>query len=238
LRADAIDRRACGAAGGVAVATGLAAMALALAFAGCGGGDDTQSPPDPAIGLTDAAWGLFEGGTFAAARGGFRDALVVSPGYADAHNGLGWSLAFADSISEAYASFSMALGSGHSGADPYAGRAFVRGEPPIADLAGAIGDAGQALVRAPRYLFAHDATIDWRDLRVLRAQAYLALNRADSAAAEVESLGGRRLAAGDPRFVDSLAAEIERLSGVTGAAKRPASRRLPRMLQIATGKPL
>ncbi len=199
----------------------LALVALLSAcVAGCGGGGTTG--PDPAAiaaALTAEGWTQFEAGAFSTAAAKFRGAIGALSTYADAHNGLGWSLAFLDSLDAARASFTSAIGSGLASADPRAGRAIVLAEIPTANLRAAIDDAGVALALAPQFIFAHDTSVSWLDLRLLRAQAYFEIDSLDSAAAEVVLLGGVAPNPASPAYADSLLAVIERLGG---AAPPPA----------------
>jgi tetratricopeptide (TPR) repeat protein len=191
----------------------VCALAALLVW-GCGGDDGTTGPTDPAIAKTLEAWAQFEAGDLTAAKTTFRDAISVSNGYADAHNGLGWSLALLDSLAESQGAFVAAINNNPPNAEPWAGRAFVRAELSSSDLDDALTDAGIALGRAPRFVFSHDPDVDWRDLRLLRAQLFFELGEIDSSAAEVDSLGGFLPSPSDPAFADSLLREIERLRTV------------------------
>jgi len=189
----------------------LALLAALIALPGCGGGD--SSGPDPATvaaALTAEGWALFEAGSLDPAEVKFRAALDALGTFADAHDGLGWSLAYLDDLIGSNGSFQSAIANGHAGADSRAGWAFVLAEKTPSDLAGAIARAGDALALEPRFVFAHDTTVTWWDLRLLRAQAYFEVDSLSKAAAEVESLGGIVPPPG-PDFADSLLLEIERL---------------------------
>lgn len=198
----------------------VAPLALAALDAGCGGGGSggtgTPGPSEIAARLTAEGWALFEAGSFVEASAKFREALAALATYAEARNGLGWSLARLDSLDRSQAEFAAAVAGGHSGAEPRAGLAFVDAELPAAlmrsaSLEDAIAYAKAALAIAPRFVFSHDASVDWRDLRLLLAQAYFEQDSLARAAAEVESLGGRVPAPGAPGEADSLLLEIERL---------------------------
>jgi hypothetical protein len=191
----------------------VCAMAVLVAC-GCGDDDDSMDPDDPAIAKTLAGWTQFEAGDLASARVTFRDAISMSSGYADAHNGLGWTLALLDSLSASHGAFTSAIAKNPPNAEPWAGRAFVLAELSAFELTEALSDAGVALDREPRFVFSHDADVDWRDLRLLRAQLFFELNEIDSSAAEVDSLGGFLPSPSDPAFADSLLREIERLRTV------------------------
>jgi hypothetical protein len=200
----------------------FAGLAASGASSGCGGGDGGPSDPSPeqiAAALTAEGWTQFESGAFPAAGAKFRAAIGALATYADAHNGLGWSLALVDSLPAADSAFADAVASGHATADPRAGRAFVRADLVPPDLRGALDEAGAALAIAPLFAFAHDASIDWRDLRLLRAQAYFQTNVLDSAAAEVVALGGAPPDPQAPAYADSLLAVIERLGQDALAAR-------------------
>jgi hypothetical protein len=193
-----------------------AALAALLALAvlpGCGG--DDSSGPDPATvaaGLTAEGWTLFEAGSIGPAEDKFREALGALGSFAEAHDGLGWSLAYQDDLTGANTAFQSAIANGLASAEPRAGWAFVLAEKSPSDLAGAIARAGEALALEQRFVFAHDTTVSWWDLRLLRAQAYVTVGSLPEAAAEVESLGGNVPPPG-PYFADSLLLEIERLGG-------------------------
>lgn len=188
--------------------------AAAFFACGCGDDDDPMDPEDPAAGKTLEGWAQFEAGQFAAAKATFREAISMSSGYADAHNGLGWTLALNDSLPASQSSFASAITNDPPNAEPWAGRAFVRAELPAFQLTAALSDAGTALDREPCFVFSHDSDIDWRDLRLLRAQLFFELDEIDSSAAEVDSLGGFLPSPSDPGYADSLLLEIERLRTV------------------------
>lgn len=179
--------------------------------AGCGGGSGGPAPENPAPALTAEGWTLFEAGDLSGAKAKFRDAIAASSGFADAHNGLGWALALLDSLVSSQNAFTGSIANGPPGGEAHAGRAFVRAETSSGDLSLALDDATTALALAPQFVFSHDTSIDWRDVRLLRAQLFFEQGEIDSAAAEVETLGGALPNSSDPAFADSLAAEIERI---------------------------
>lgn len=194
-----------------AVLAVLVPLAALLALPGCG--SDDSSGPDPATvaaALTAEGWALFEAGSLDPAEVKFRAALDALGSFAEAHDGLGWTLAYLDDLIGSSGSFQSAVANGHAGADSRAGWAFVLAEKTPSDLFGAIARAGDALALEPQFVFAHDTTVTWWDLRLLRAQAYFAVDSLSKAAAEVESLGGTVPPPG-PDFADSLLVEIERL---------------------------
>lgn len=192
----------------------IAALLGLSVTSGCLNGSDSpmsDNMENPEVVLTDEGWSRFEAGATRQALDKFNEAIVVADAYSDAHHGAGWALAFLDSIGPAFTAFTNAIDRAHPGAEAFAGRAFVRVEPPLGDLQGGVDDAAEALSLEPGFVFDHDASIDWRDLRLLRAQAFFVLGEMDSAVLEVESLGGTAPPSESLAFADSLLAEIERL---------------------------
>ncbi len=197
-----------------------AAVLLALATAsGCGDGD--SGPADSASSRTAEGWALFGSGDYLGALEKFGGALDLDPSYADAHNGLGWTYARLDSLSESLDGFGRAIRGGGHGvvlADSYAGSSPVYRDidtrPSHFDSAAVYASSALSIDR--RYVFVHDAGFDWHDLHLIIAQAYFALNEYDSASAHVDSLGGNVQDPSSPTFIEDLADEIERLETLWG----------------------
>jgi tetratricopeptide (TPR) repeat protein len=181
---------------------------------GCGGGGDGGGgPTDTAESLTAEGWALFEQGQYQDALNKFGQATTHDATYADAYNGLGWSNAELDLLSEALTGFSNCIAHGMDTADPHAGRAAVRRDHNN-NYSGAISSALTALSKDRRYEFSHDTSYDWKDLMLILAHSYFAADDLSSANAWIDSLPG-----GNPQDPDSaadIAAEIERLTDVYG----------------------
>ena len=170
---------------------------LLIAF-GCGG-DGGGGPSDTAASLTAAGWALFEQGEYEAAIEKFDAALNLDATYADAYNGLGWSNAKLDDLTESLLSFGMCILNDNTMADPYAGctpvyrdyefPAAALAEDTTAHFDSALAFAQEALSRDADYEFSHDETFNWEDIHLIMAQSYFGKGEFLSAKAEVELLG-------------------------------------------------
>ncbi len=190
----------------------VAALGMALLI-GCGS-DDSEAPTQPttAAGLTQQGWAQFEAGNYSGARESFVAAIGLNASYGEAYNGRGWSAMKLRSYAEALGAFDGALEHGLGTADPLVGRAIVvRALEPESHQA-VIDDASGALALDPDYHFAHDAEVDWQDVRLLMAHAFFGLQAYDQANAQVGMLGGNVQDPASPNFVRDLLMEIERLS--------------------------
>jgi tetratricopeptide (TPR) repeat protein len=193
-------------------------LLLAVTVAGCGGGG-TSGPEGEPTGqeLVAEGWEAFESADWTEALARFQAALSADTVPVDAYSGLGWTYASVDSLRLALGFFDAAIGAGDPTADPYAGKAIVLRESAPPDYAGAVIAATEALVRSPRYRFAHDETFDWRDLHLLLAQCSFALTWYEEAGAHVDSLGGTVPDPSSHDYVEELSLEIEELaSGIAG----------------------
>ncbi len=196
---------------------------LAVLIAGCGddntptgsGDDDDDSAPTAAE-LTAEGWESFESGTLSTAKSRFREALDLDAAHAEAHTGLGWTLAREDSLQASDDRFDSAIAGGHDSPDPYAGKAPVLRAMEPRDNSGAIDAANEALDREIRYVFDHDPGFDWMDLRLILAQAYVALTEYDSANAQVDSLGRIPIDPQSEFYVRDLIAVIDTLGREIG----------------------
>jgi len=190
----------------------LAACAV-MVLTGCGSSDEVVDPiPLPT--LVDQGWDAFESGDFVGAKSDFERAIADDPENGAAHNGLGWANMRLDDLQGAVTSFDAALTHGFTGADPHAGKAIVLRDLEPVDYAAAIGSANTALGIESDYAFAHDAGLDWQDLRLILAQSHFALGEYDDANTQVGLLGGTAQNPVSPTFVEDLLAEIERLGQI------------------------
>jgi tetratricopeptide (TPR) repeat protein len=197
----------------------LCACSLAIT-SGCGGdgGGGDGGVCNTAECLTAEGWTLFEQGNIDGAIAKFTDAIEADPGYADAYNGLGWSYANKDALSEALENFGRCITSGMTTADPYAGCAPVyRDAEFVVDyFDSAIVVDSTALAKDPDYEFSHDKTFNSDDLHLILAQSYYGDKRYLEAKDEVEFLGGPVLDPEDEYFVRDLGAAIQDLENSIG----------------------
>lgn len=192
----------------------LLAICAVMVLGGCGGSDEGVGPMPPT--LVDQGWEAFEAGNFAGARSDFEQAVAEDPTNSAAHNGLGWANMKLDDLDGALTSFDAALTHGFTGADPHVGKAILLRDLEPVDYAAAIASANAALGIASNYAFAHDAELDWKDLRLILAQSHFALGVYEEANAQVGLLGGSIQDSDSPTFVEDLLAEIERLGRIIG----------------------
>jgi tetratricopeptide (TPR) repeat protein len=157
-----------------------------LSFYGCG--KKSTQPEKTASEFAAEGWSLFESDDFTGAKSKFNEALAKDGNYADAYNGRGWCNAFLDLDPEAISDFNSANTTNLSKPDAYAGLAGVH--VGTQEFANAVENANIVLSMDPNYQFSHRNSIDYMDLRLIKAQAYYGLGDAylDSAQAEVNYL--------------------------------------------------
>jgi tetratricopeptide (TPR) repeat protein len=171
-------------------------------------GDDDGSRVDT---LLNEGWFLFETGNFSRSQSRFQEALELDWHCADAFNGRGWCGLNMNSLYAAKWDFLQALEKGHLAPDPLAGLAIAYRDLDPADFEAAAASATSALRRDPRFVFEHDPTLDWRDLRLIMAQSYFAMGIYPLANAQVDSLDGNVQDPASLTFVEDLLREIQRL---------------------------
>lgn len=182
---------------------------LAGTVVGCGGGTGTGGVQGSQEQLTFEGWERYrkatESGDYTAAEALFGSALSLDPGFSEAHNGLGWvNLQRAGQeedpdeqerlLLNAQTNFQRATNADLQNADAWAGLAGV--ELALDNYSSAINAANQALQISPRYFSTHD-NVDFRDLRLLLAESYLATGVISSE---------------DPNDLSNALAQVERLS--------------------------
>ena len=189
------------------------ALCIVVILGGCGGGD-TGTDPILLPGLVDQGWSAFESRDYSGAETSFEQAIADDPENSRAHNGLGWANTRLDKLQGAVSSFDNALTYGFEGADPHAGKAIVLRDLEPVDYTAAISSANTALGIESNYAFAHDAGLDWKDLRLILAQSHFALGEYVEANTQVGILGGTVQDPDSPTFVSDLLAEIDRLGQI------------------------
>ncbi len=191
--------------------------ALAAFLAGCGDGRRTSTGPGgsgPGPGadeLTRAGWLAFEEGDFEKANSDFTAAAKEDSSFAEAYSGAGWAKLGLGRLAGADSAFVEALIAGLENADPHAGRAVALRDLEPPDLSKALFSARDALAIAPRYVFPHDSTFTWHDLRLIIGQAAFELGAYATANDQIDSLGGNVQDEQSPTYVEDLLLELERL---------------------------
>ncbi|MFH1313735.1 MAG: tetratricopeptide repeat protein [Candidatus Eisenbacteria bacterium] len=188
-----------------------ASIALVLClFMGCGeNGCKPEATPEQ---LTREGWDRFEDNQYQGALLKFDQALGRDPGHGEAYNGVGWCCANLDSLEAGIDAFDHAISHGVITADPRAGKAVIYRDLEPVDFQTAIGWADSALAIDSDYVFSHDTSLDWKDLRLILAHSYYGLSQYDEAKAQVDILNpGNTLDPGSDTYVEDLLAEIQRL---------------------------
>jgi tetratricopeptide (TPR) repeat protein len=188
----------------------LSLAALMAMLWGCG--DNGTAPEPTAAELTAAGWLRFETGDYRSALSRFEQATRTSAGYGEAYNGIGWCCIWLDSLDAALDGFDQAISNSVAAGDPRAGKSVVYRDRVPLDLEAAIDWADSALAIDPGYVFTHDTTFDWYDLRLIRAHSYFELALYDQAKTEIDILSPANTV--DPAadtFVEDLLAELQRL---------------------------
>lgn len=164
-------------------------LPLMLLFAvailtGCslGGSEDGETPGS----LAGQGWSAFGAGDYARARDRFEDALDLDAHYADAYNGLGWSLAKLDDLDGAVENFDAALDESQSLRDPLAGKAIVCADSDRSEEA--VTAAALLLAADAEYVFSHDPSVSAADIRMVKAKAHCNLAQFAEALYEVQEI--------------------------------------------------
>ena len=148
---------------------GAGALIAALLLTACGKDKGTDSGTTAAEETADG-WVDFAAGSYTAARTHFLAAISRDDGFADAYNGLGWSQAFLNNLSEAVTAFNNAKTNGLTTPDADAGLAVVYRDLPNYPLA--VTSAQAVLTANPSYVFSRLTSLNYEDMRLIMAQAY------------------------------------------------------------------
>ncbi len=166
----------------------LALLLLLLLFVvGC---DDDKSTTPPTTNYLSQGWSQYESGDYAEAITSFVAVLEGDPANTSAFNGLGWTWPKLGNMELGRDEFQRAIDNGMTTADPHAGIAFTSMDVTPADFNGAISSALTALEISSDWFFSHKTSIDWRDLRLVLAQSYFAIQNYELANEQVVALGG------------------------------------------------
>ena len=132
--------------------------------------DKSTEPVDPSQ-LLSEAWTSFESGSYSDAVDLFTDAMNAGANTAECYCGIGWSNLYLENYSEAETEFTSSIAANDEYYDSYAGLGFA---------SISIGNFSEALTAISSafefggedYIFSHDSTVSWWDLRLINAQAY------------------------------------------------------------------
>ncbi len=173
---------------------GLVMAYILIAFMACSS-EETVTPdlPGPsAAGIVKAGWAQFEQGEFTKALDLFDQALAIDSDSFEAHSGRGWSLLESSvsyaTLTDAMTAFDQALLLDVDNNDALGGRAATRLGIGGAEISGASEDAGLVLQQDPHYEFQHERTFNHSALRIIQAQAQVALEDFDSALLALDTI--------------------------------------------------
>ena len=193
-------------------------MCFALVFcSSCGGnGGDSENNPvgsgtNLATSLTLEGWSEFENGNWTIALDNFEKATDADADFIEAYCGLGWSWIKLRGLESAVEYLAKAVDLESISLDAYAGLAIALRDVEPADYEGAITAADTVLSQDTAYVFLHDLSFDWRDLRLILAQSQFAVGAYEEAYRQVLALGGATIDPLSHDFVELLLAEIEDL---------------------------
>ena len=201
----------------------LVCLALSALMLSCGG-DTPWSSWQRASEVNEDGWALYAEGDYAGAAIEFEAALEIEPAFTEALLGLAWCKSHDGEFEAALDDYDTVLASGEFETDAYAGRAAAALAATEASLA--VASADSALSRSPSYEFGRHEEYNWRDLRLILAQAHFALGQYAYAQAEVDLLDpDNGLDPGDsetwvvdglvhPTYEAALAMEIELLCSI------------------------
>ena len=203
----------------------VAGFAFTLSVSSC---DDDGGPRMKAADYNEAGWESYGLGDYASAHSSFVSALSMDGDLVEARLGLGWCEAWEGEHEAALESFDTVIETGEFVGDAYAARAAAALAASMDSLA--VASAESTLVMDADYVFARRDGYDWRDLRLILAQARFAMAQYADAQEQVDILDpGNGLDPGDPAswvvdevahptYEAALAMEIERLWAVQGGA--------------------
>jgi tetratricopeptide (TPR) repeat protein len=175
-----------------------APLFVLLALGTSCGSDEGPGPGLTAEEQNEAGWESYNKGNFSGAAMHFGVALEVDPGLVEARLGMAWADAQEGRCATALAGFEEVIKTGTYSrvTDAHAGRAaaaLASGEDSLAAISGQI-----VLGRAPDYFFRRHPHYNYRDVRLIMAQAYFGLAQYEYAQTQVDLLYVNGLDTEDP----------------------------------------
>lgn len=171
-------------------------IALLFCVSSCGK-DEGPGPGMTAAEHNEAGWTSYGLHDYAGASAHFSEALGLDPALTEARLGLAWCEAQAGEYPTALDGFNEIIDTGEYVADAYAGRAATA--LAASEYSLAIASAESTLAIDSQYAFHRRDEYNWRDLRLIMAQAYFALAQYSNAQGQVDILDpDNGLDPGDP----------------------------------------
>ncbi len=144
-------------------------IALVMFFWGCT--DDTTGPGINPAQLLDDAWSVFESGEYEVALEEFEHAYDKGANPAGCLCGMGWCNFRLGEITAAEINFQNSVSADNNYFDSYAGLVFISSTMGNFDDTIEAGENVMTLA-GDAYIFRHDSTVTWWDVRLKMAQAY------------------------------------------------------------------
>ena len=150
------------------------------------GDDEGAGPGLTASDYNEAGWSSYAVEDYTNARANFGKALELEAGFIEARLGLAWCEAHGGEYPAALEDFNEVMDAGEYVTDAFAGRSATALAASQDSLA--IASAESTLARDPVYEFRRKKEYDWRDIRLITAQAHYALAQYGGAQAQVDIL--------------------------------------------------
>ena len=191
----------------------LAILAI-LTILGCGREFDNPFDPNNSSYETvyiKEGWQAYRTNEIEKAKEAFNSALSFDDGLTEAYNGLGWCELRQGNFIEAGKAFSFAIAIDPIMLDAHAGLAGM--SLATGEYESAIEHATLVLTAFPKYVFAHDASITYYQLRLILAEGYFQIGEYDKALKQVTLLNpDHKIVPEKESYIEDLALEIEALS--------------------------
>ena len=135
---------------------------------------DDYDPTGPDY--TEYGWTFFDDSNLDEAKTWFKEAIITDSSYADGYNGLGWSLAYMDSIETAYSVFQEGINIGDTTdcfVDLLAGRIFTSHALAKYDSVVVLSD--KFLEMGELWSFSYDNSLNENDVYIILSLSYFSL---------------------------------------------------------------
>jgi|GEM_PF-816334 len=151
------------------------ALPLFFGIVACDNNDDTTVNAELTVEeIVDQGWEYFSDNDYSMALEVFETAIWRGGNIADAYNGAGWSagkiVELENGLDRSAANFSHSLSMDTTMYDAIGGWAFIAFQQ--GDWTSAIEKADSLLNRRPGWRFLHESTVDFQDLRLMKAKSY------------------------------------------------------------------
>ncbi len=163
----------------------FALISCLVCLSSCGD-DEGAGPGMTASDYNEAGWSSYADEDYTNARANFEKALELEAGFSEARLGLAWCEAQGGEYLAALGHFNEVVEAGEYVTDAFAGRSATALAASQDSLA--IASAESTLARDSVYEFRRKKEYDWRDIRLITAQAYFGLAQYGGAQEQVDIL--------------------------------------------------